>query len=217
MDSYDRDILKALKGATLEKPIDLADILMWVDARQRLVLTHEELEGGLRRLIAAGNVAEAKPLHFYPIPAPSGRGVFSGVSAAQHADASREYHRRFEQAVKESKATDDEDPGRPLVVVRWNARDGKNITDADEDAAEELSDQLEPLLPNVAQAEMFGFVRRGEEFDILMWGVGGTDDEVDQIYHAVVGAFRAFGCPPGSAIIRYYEGGESELESDVQS
>lgn len=213
MGNYDRDILKALRGNTRDSPANLADIIALVDARQRLLLTHDELESGLRRLIAAGRAAEAKPLHFFPTPAPLELRPFSGVTADEYRDGVKAYHQRIEES---EDLPADEDPGGPLVVVRWQAQDGKDITNEDEDGAEELADRLEPILPAVAQAEIMGFETGRDSIDILIWGIGGTDDDADQIYDAVVDTFRAFGCPAGSAIIRYYNAGENELESDVQ-
>lgn len=106
----------------------------------------------------------------------------------------------------------DDKPGRPLVVVRWGIPSGRR-SEADEDAAEELAEELVPLIPPVADAEVLGFDDASDRIDIVIWGEG-TDEEIDQVYRAVAPTFRRYGCPPRSCIIRYYGGGAWELVSD---
>ena len=66
-----------------------------------------------------------------------------------------------------------------------------------------------------AGAEVLGFEVSSGELDILIWGESrASDADVDAVYQAVLPVFRAFGCPGGSYIIRHYDGGEREVESD---
>jgi hypothetical protein len=107
---------------------------------------------------------------------------------------------------------EDEDSGRPLVAVRWGIPSGKR-SEADEEAAEKLAEELAPLIPSVANAEIAGFEDGNDHIDIMIWGEG-TDEEIDQIYRTVTPLFRRYGCPPGSRLIRYYNDGSWELVSD---
>lgn len=59
--NLDRDIFKAIKGHTETSPHDLVGILAYIDSQQKLLMTHEELSGGLQRLIDSGQIAEATP------------------------------------------------------------------------------------------------------------------------------------------------------------
>lgn len=210
--SFDRDILKCLKGATREQPIDLVRILWGVDARQRLVLTHDELEGALRRLIDSGLVAEAAPLHFF-VPTEPQHRRFSGLSSSDYENAVKAYRSVFAPAAAEVEALDGQDPGRELVVVRWRAADGESIAENDEDQAEQLADRIEAVIPPVADAEILGFEQDASTIDILIWGEG-SNQEIDRIYAAVAPIFREFRCPSGSCLIRLYDGGKRELLSD---
>lgn len=106
----------------------------------------------------------------------------------------------------------DEESGRPLLVVRWGIRSGRR-SETDEDAAEELAERLAPLIPPEADAEVLGFDDADDRIDIVIWGEG-TDEEIDEIYRAVAPLFRRYGCPPGSCLIRYYGEGGWELISD---
>ena len=106
----------------------------------------------------------------------------------------------------------DEASGRALVVIRWGIPSGRR-SEVDEEAAEQLAEELAPLIPPVANAEILGFEDADDRIDIVIWG-DGTDEEIDQIYRAVAPLFRRYGCPPGSRLIRYYSGGAWELVSD---
>ena len=63
--TFDDRVREAIGLATPKAPQDLAGILHYVDSRERLVLTHEELSGSLERLIGCGAVAEVAPHRFY--------------------------------------------------------------------------------------------------------------------------------------------------------
>jgi hypothetical protein len=106
----------------------------------------------------------------------------------------------------------DEESGRPLIAVRWGIPSGRRSA-ADEEAAEALAEEMGPLIPPVADAEILGFDDASDHIDILIWGEG-TDEEIDEIYRAVAPVFRRYGCPPGSCLIRYYGGGRWETISD---
>jgi hypothetical protein len=81
MGEFDRDILKAIKGHSQQSPQDLRGILAAVDARQRLILTHEELVGGVAQLIRAGQVVEAGNGKYYVPNSPPAVPSFSGISS----------------------------------------------------------------------------------------------------------------------------------------
>lgn len=206
--SLDRDVLKSMTGATRDQPIDLVRLLSGVDARQRLVLTHDELEGALRRLIDSGLVAEAAPLHFF-VPTEPRHGSFSGLSSRDYENAVKAYC----GASAEGETLAGQGPGRELMVVRWRAADGVSIAENDENRAEQLAERIEAVIPPVTNAEILGFEQNGSTIDILVWGEG-SNQEVDHIYAALAPIFRKFGCPWGSCLIRLYDGGKRELVSD---
>ena len=56
---YDQRICEAIVGYTPERPQNLVGILGFVDGREKLVLTHDELAGALKRLMADGRVGES--------------------------------------------------------------------------------------------------------------------------------------------------------------
>lgn len=215
MNPLDRAVLRSARHTTAADPIGLMDILWGVDAQEHMVMSHAELAGALERLIAAGKLVEAGPLRFYAPAQPSTERRFSGVSLEDHARAVAEYRREFARVSAESETSDDEDTGRPLVVVRWLPANAHAISEEDEDRADDLVDRLDPQLPDNASAEVLGYERGEGELDILIWGEStATDADVDAIYRAVLPVFRAFGCPKGSYLIRHYHGGEREEESD---
>ena len=211
MDALDREILAAIEGRTAGTPQNLAGILAWVDARQKTVLTHAELEGGLRRLFAAGVIAEAGPLRYYAPAASPAERIFSGVSVEEHREACEAYLKAFWDAGGEDE--EDEFP-RKKIAVRWAVAGDRYPSDEDQAAAEALLERLEPVLAGAGLGEIIGCELGPGSVDILVFGRD-TDDDVDALYDLLAPAFRAFGCPAGSCIIRTYRDRGEERVSDL--
>ena len=213
--TLDRTIFKAIKGHTADNPQDLVRILAFVDARERLLLSYEELSGGLQRLIQDGRIAEAEPQKYFDSLGQTSSRGFSSISLDDYEKACETYQKRFweaDRALKDKEATPD-DFTRQKLVIRWKLDDGTYATDDDEDAVEVLCEQIEPILNRNKLAEINGFEFGPGHIDILIFGKE-TDDDLDSIYADIAPAFRAFPCPPGSHIIRLYEE-KGEVVSDV--
>jgi hypothetical protein len=101
--NFDQRIFESVEHATPEKPHDLVHILYYVDALERVLLSHEELAGGLQRLIEEGRIAELPRHKFHGHPEGSPPGRFSGLTQAEYDQASKAYHEWFEKAYRELK------------------------------------------------------------------------------------------------------------------
>ncbi len=216
MSEYDRDIFKAIQGHSEQSPQDLPGILAAVDARQRLVLTHEELESGLARLIEAGQVVEAEVYRYYVPKSPPSVRSFSGVPLVEYHRACKAYDEFFSKALEELEATppSPEDKTRQKIVVRWALPDGAFPSDSDEDAIEPLIEMIDDMLNTDGRAEVNGCEHGSGSIDVLIFGKE-TDADTDDIYSMIRPVVTGFGCPPGSCIIRQYEEPEREVISDV--
>ena len=102
--------------------------------------------------------------------------------------------------------------GQP--ALRWVTPNHRWPTDEDEDAAEKLAGAIEPIIAESGLGEINGFEHGSGHIDLLIFGKA-TDANVDQIYNLLVPMFRAYDCPPGSRIIRFYNERNEQLESDV--
>jgi hypothetical protein len=213
--SLDRSIFKAIKGHTEDKPQDLVGILAYVDSREKLLLTHEELSGGLERLIRGNQIAEVVPHKFVDTAGRPYSHNFSRLSLSDHEQACQAYRKWFEEQCRlfDNRESSEDDFSRQKVVIRWKLSGSDYATDDDEDSAEVFADQIEPILNQSHRAEVNGFEFGPGYIDILIFGKE-TDDDTDEIYADIVSAFRSFGCPPGSCIIREYEG-RGEVVSDT--
>ncbi len=69
-------------------------------------------------------------------------------------------------------------------------------------------------MAGTSRAEIIGWERGPGAIDILIFGRE-TDDDSDEIYTRIAPAFRQFGCPPGSCIVRCYRDRDQELVSDT--
>lgn len=211
----DRSIFKAIKGHTEDNPQDLVGILACVDSQEKMLLTHEELSGGLQRLIQGNQIAEVAPHKYVDTAGRTFSPSFSGLSAGDHERACQEYGRWFEEQARlaHNKEPSEDDFSSQKLVIRWKLSGNDYATDDDEDAAEVFAVQIERILDQTHRAEVNGFEFGPGYIDILIFGKE-TDDDTDEIYADIVSIFRSFGCPPGSNIIREYEGGD-EIVSDT--
>lgn len=211
----DRRIFKTIQGRAASTPQTLVGIIGGVDASERLVLSHEELSGGLRRLIGAGLVAETAPHRFCDAANAAPSAEFSGVTEPDHARAVRDYRDWFR---RQPNRLDDESGEEGFVrrklVLRWATPGGRWPTDDDEDGAEALAAAVDPLLARSGLGEVNGFEHGRGCIDVLIFGTA-TDADVDQIYDLIAPAFRAFRCPAGSRIVRVYQERNEALESDI--
>ena len=214
--SFDRRILKAIKSHSETAPQDLVGILAYVDSQEKLVLTHEELSGGLQRLIESGQIAEATPHKYFDTAGQSHSRVFSGLSLQDHEEACQAYRKWFwEESQKvQNKEPSEDDFTRQKIVIRWKLKGDEYATDADEDAADAFTEQIDAILRQSKRAEINGFEFGPGCIDILIFGKE-TDDDTDAIYADIVATFRGFGCPPGSCVIRQYEYRDEEVISDT--
>jgi hypothetical protein len=98
---FDTRIFEAVEGGTLEKPHDLVQILAYVDSREKLVLSHEELSGGLQRLVEQGRIAELPRHRFYRTADDSAPRTFSGLTLEEYREACEAYRKWFWKTYKE--------------------------------------------------------------------------------------------------------------------
>jgi len=211
----DQRIFQAIQGCDSTAPQTLMGIIGGVDASERLVLTHDELSGGLQRLVRAGYVAEIEPHRFYDASSGDGADTYSGIAESDHASAVQEYRDWFQRQLDDL----DDEPGEDdfvwqKLVLRWATPNDRWPTDDDEDGAEELAKVIAPIITQSGLGEINGFEHGSGQIDVLIFGKA-TDSDADQIYELLAPHFRAFKCPAGSRIIRVYNERDEELESDV--
>jgi hypothetical protein len=97
----DTRIYEAVTGSTPDKPLDLVGILHYVDSREKMVLSYDELENGLRRLVEQGRIAELPGNRYYEVKDGSSPSTFMGFSSGEHRRACEAYRSWFRQAYKE--------------------------------------------------------------------------------------------------------------------
>lgn len=213
MEYLDKAILKALRKTTRGQPANLVQIIGAIDAQEKLLISFKELSGGLRRLIEAGRVREAKPLHFYERQHGESGMTFSGLIGEEYKVATRSYREMSQEAIQKLESAPEVEDG-PLIVCQLMFHDESGLSDEAEEAAENLAEQMSQALPDVANADIIGFERSSKQINILIYGFG-TNAEVDFVYDAVSPFFRALPLQRGSSIVRYYDNRQREVESDL--
>jgi len=208
---FDKTILKGMRKTTRDNPADLAGLIHWIDAAERLLSTYDELEGALRRLIQAGEIQEAGPMRFYKSEHGQERSNFSGFSEADFNAACQIYKEAVSKWIEEM---GDKPPMQMLIRCRLMFAGANRVSEAAEEEADELYDQIEAALPAIADAKMGGFEHSRKSITILIFGKG-SNDEIDAIYEKVAPVFRAFPAQAGSCIVRFYDNAKRKIESDL--
>jgi hypothetical protein len=207
----DRRIYKAITGYTPDHAQSLVGILAYVDSQEKMLLTHEELVGGLKRLIEAGLVTEATNHAFFESVRTDAARAFSGISPDVFESACRDYHNWFASQLQQ----DDDGAAftRQKLVIRWKLNGDTYPTDNDEDATETFATAIESAIAESGLGEINGFEHGAGLIDILIFGRE-TDDDVDDIYSLIADTFKSYGCPPGSCIIKCYHDPRREVVCD---
>ena len=209
--NLDAVIFKAIKGSTPDAPQSLVGILAFVDAGEKLVLSYEELIGGLERLVERGQITQVAPDQFCETHAPASPRVMSLISRRDYERACMAYHKLAKQAMRQTSTTNDFT--REKMVIRWAIADDQYASKQDENDVESLAKLIAAALEPNNFAEVNGFQFGRGHIDILIFGKA-TDDDTDAIYSVIVPIFKAFGCPPGSYLVREYSDYRSDLVSD---
>lgn len=103
--NLDKEIFEAVSGSPVEKPTTLWQIIGYVDSRQRLMISYDELFGGLKRLFEARRIGEVDGKYFAMTSeyAASSPRDFKGFSQETFKKAQKEYRKRFWKAFRELK------------------------------------------------------------------------------------------------------------------
>ena len=102
MSTFDDRVFEAIQGYTRDTPLGLVGIFGFVDGREKLVLSHEELVGALERLIAAGRIRESPRHQFYEPGDPGEKaGGFSGLTPREYDAACERYRKEFWRRYRE--------------------------------------------------------------------------------------------------------------------
>lgn len=210
---YDGLIHKAVQGRSEADSAKPEDILHLVDAYDRSVLDRKAFEGGLRRLIASGKIAETGRLRFYDPQGLEAPRTFDGLSEDEYERAVEDYHALFQRLSKESEGKEDEFP-RLILTVRWAFAE-KPPTEEDFARMEELARKIDAVLDEKKLATVNGFEVGNDVMEMQIFGPE-TDAHTDEVYDSILSVFRVFPNPPGSCLVRHYVDGTDRVSDEVK-
>ncbi len=184
------DILAAIRNVT--PPVGLTSILASVNMRQRVLLSPDELNEGLRALINAGLIAEVGPHQYRNAAGQPGDGTFSGVSAAAYAAACEEYTRQLDEVLADNREY-------PAHLTIFLPSGGESLADA---IAGRINQAIEErggddILP------IGGYCTCGATYEMSVFAL--ADNCLDAILPTVIEAVEASSAPRGSTIARWNE------------
>jgi len=200
MDYYDQLIYEAIQSSTPSGPCGLVYILGYVDGRDKSILSHDQFNGGLQRLIEDGRIKEVLPHKFIATKGEEASS-FSGLSIPQFEQAYLDYREAFE---KIAGPIDDDvlDDGLDFqkVLIMWKLPNGRCANFEDLDQVQGLVNELEKVLDE-DEAGIFDFGGIEGFIEVPIYGKEG-DEATDTIYSLIIDVFTAYPKPPGSHIVR---------------
>lgn len=200
MDYYDQLIYEAIQSSTPSGPCDLVYIFGYVDGRDKSVLSHDQLNGGLQRLIEDGRIKEIIP-HKFILTKGEEASSFSGLSIPQYEQACLDYLDYFEK-IAGPRDDDDEDDGLDFqkVLIMWKLPSGQSANFEDLDKVQGLVNELMKVLDK-DEAGIFDFGGIEGFIEVPIYGKEG-DEATDAIYSLIIDVFNAYPTPAGSHIVR---------------
>lgn len=213
-------VFRAIEHHTRDKPANLINIIATVDARERLVITHDELEGCLSDLYAQNRIGQVSVTQYYQLTEDEKNcEAFTPITDSDYEKALYQYREMVDEflfKLERGEFDEEEDRfGYKKITVRWQLAHGDFPTDEDEDEVDGFAWKLDEALAKSGCAEINGYEYARGAIDILIFG-NRTNENTDEAYDAIIPVFRAYKVPKGSCIIRHYveNGKEKEKISD---
>lgn len=99
--NLEREVRQAITGQHPE-PVDVPDIMNYVDFVQRVVISRDELNEALLHLVTEGVIRELPGRRYVDATAGIGSSTFTPITDEEHRAADAEYRRRFAEMVKKA-------------------------------------------------------------------------------------------------------------------
>jgi len=122
---FEKDILWVLENNKPEDPIELWDLIAWIDFRQREVASYDELRTAIKTMILNGEMKEITKLQYCKAQGDEPRGIFTEFSESEYEEAVKKYREWFDQELKREEKEDEEPMDIEIIRVTWTP--DKNI------------------------------------------------------------------------------------------
>jgi hypothetical protein len=201
-------VFTAIEHHTEDKPANLINIIATVDARERIAITYDELEGCLSDLYAQNRIGQVSVTQYYELKDDEENcKPFKPIKESDYTNALNQYREMVDEFLfkLERGEFDEEDDkfGYRKVIVRWKLAHGDSPIDEDEDEVDAFAWKLDEALAKSGCAEINGYEYGKGYIDILIFG-NKTNENTEEAYQSIIEIYRAYKVPKGSHIIRYY-------------
>lgn len=115
---FENDILWVLKNNKPEEPIELWQLISWIDFRQREVASYDELRTVVKTMILNGEMKELSKLQYCKAQGNEPRGIFTEFSESEYEDAVKKYREWFDQELKREEK-EEELMDIEIIKVTW--------------------------------------------------------------------------------------------------
>jgi hypothetical protein len=210
----------SIKHHTKDKPASLINIIATVDARERMVISFDELEACLNELYAQNKIGQLSVTQYYELnEGEKNCDPFQPLTERDYTQALNQYREMVDEFLfkLDRGEFDEEDDkfGFHKLVVRWQLSHGGFPTDEDEDEVDAFAWKMDEALAKSGCAEINGYEYGKGHINILIFG-NKSNENTDEVYQSIIEVYRSYDVPKGSYIIRYYEkkGNEEEKISD---
>ncbi|MEJ2250962.1 MAG: hypothetical protein P8Y70_15860 [Candidatus Lokiarchaeota archaeon] len=116
---FEKDILWVLENNKPEDPIELWELIAWIDFRQREVASYDELRTAIKTLILNGEMKEIAKLQYCKTQGNETRSIFTKFSESEYEEAVKKYREWFDQELKRVEKEEEEPMDIEIIRVTW--------------------------------------------------------------------------------------------------
>ena len=185
---FEKDILWVLENNKPEDPIELWQLISWIDFRQREIASYDELRTTIKTLILNGKMKEKTKLQYCKTQGNKTKGIFTEFSESEYEEAVKKYREWFDQELKRVEKEEEEPMDIEIIRVTWKTE--KKIN-------KELKNCFVEDLEYEVEEELMYYPREIEGYDkgdhhISFWILSIDDVDAHEVYDIISPLIREF-------------------------
>jgi hypothetical protein len=185
---FEKDILWVLENNKPEDPIELWQLISWIDFRQREIASYDELRTAIKTMILNGEMKEIAKLQYCKAQGNEPRETFTEFSESEYEEAVKKYREWFDQELKREEKEEEEPMDIEIIRITWTP-DKKINKELKKCFVENLEYKVEEELMYYPR-EISVYDKEKSQISLRILSIDNTD--AHEVYHAIAPLLRDF-------------------------